>query len=100
MSPWLRQSPITTPQERHIPIGAIPVHHITLGHPIAWVAPQNHSGETTRVACMVQQAPAMYRALRRIIAQLEQIPSQRNEIAIYNCLKDARESVAGLGDVE
>ena len=96
MSPWLRQNPINTPQERHIPIGTIPIQHISLGHTIAWVAPQNQTGETTRLARMVQQAPAMYRVLCQLIWELEQLPRERNEISIYNSLKDAREAVAGL----
>lgn len=96
MSPWIRQDPISTPQERHIPIGTIPIYHGAGGYPIAWVAPQNQSGETARLARMVQQAPAMYRVLRQMIRELEQSPRERNEISLYNTLIDARQAVAGL----
>ena len=96
MSPWIRQDPIQSPQEKHIPIGTIPIHHTNLGHPIAWVAPQNQSGETVRLARMVQQAPEMYRVLRQIIRELEQSPRERNEISLYNSLTDARHAVTGL----
>jgi len=95
-SPWHQQPPIDRPQERHIAIGTIPIVHTSLGHPIGWVAPQSMPAETDRLARMIEQTPAMYRALKHIIKELEQIPRERNEIALFNYLLDARAAVAGL----
>lgn len=97
ISPWKRLNPITKPQEPNFPPnGSIPIHHKMHGHPIAWVAPQKYPEETDQLSRMVQQAPAMYRVILRLISELEKSPSQRNELRLYNAMTEARYAIDAL----
>ena len=94
MSPWIRTDPTTIPV--NLPIGCIPIQHHGLGHIVAWVEPHLRSGETERVARLAQQAPALHVCLRRLVDLASALPADRNEIALANAVREARQAMQGL----
>ena len=90
---WQQQQPIRTPQQSHLPIGAIPIHDET-GHRVAIILPQKKSGHTQTIANAIERLPAIMAAARN----LELLLSRNNapEISIANATRDLRRALGGL----
>ena len=90
---WNQQPPIRTPQQSHLPIGAIPIHDET-GHRVAMILPQKKSGHTQTIANAIERLPAIMAAARN----LDLLLSRQNapEISIANATRDLRRALGGL----
>ena len=89
---WNQQPPIRTPQQSHLPIGAIPIHDET-GHRVAMILPQKKSGHTQTIANAIERLPAIMEASR----QLEMlIATDAPAISLANAARDLRRALAGL----
>lgn len=90
---WQQQTPISTPQQSHLPIGAIPIHD-DVGQRIAMVLPQRRSGHTQTIATAIERLPAIMAAARN----LELLLSTRNtpEISLANAARDLRRALCGI----
>ena len=97
---WTQRESINTPQQRHIPLGAIPIVHAELGTTIAMVMPQPHSGETQVVADIIQRAPDIIRAVRELDALTHKYRAYDThdtpDISLTNAWRRVRTAMSGL----
>lgn len=90
---WQQQTPISTPQQSHLPIGAIPIHD-AFGQRIAMVLPQCRSGYTQTIANAIERLPAILAAARHLELLLSPRPAP--EISVANAARDLRRALGGI----
>ena len=93
---WTQRDPIITPQQRHIPLGAIPIVHRELGTTIAVVMPQPNSGETKTAAAIITKAPELINAVRELDMLTHTPRGGAPDISIANAWRRVRIAMAGL----
>ena len=93
---WTQREPITTPQQRHIPLGAIPIVHGELGTTIAMVMPQPNSGETQTAAALITKAPELISAIRELDLLTHTPQGGAPDISIANAWRRVRTAMGGL----
>lgn len=93
---WTQRDPITSPQQRHIPLGAIPIVHAEFGTTIAMVMPQPYSGETQVVADIIQRAPDIISAVRELDLLTHTPRGGAPDISIANAWRRVRTAMGGL----
>ena len=93
---WNKKSPITTPQQRHIHTGSIPIVHTDFGTTIALVLPQSNTQATQTVADIIERAPEIIRAVRELDLLTHTPRGGSPDISIANAWRRVRTAMGGL----
>jgi hypothetical protein len=94
---WKTSPPTAVPSERYIPIGSVFIRRFDNDEAIALVLPQRLTGETQRIAELIERAPHVLRAINHL-DKMTNTPTgdgDSHAISIANAWREVRRAIAG-----